>query len=237
MQVREYPPRAYTIQSLTVLGDEFHGNTLPDSSRFSPNLQKYRCISENRGISSEPMIVEVILRLPQPSGLIILETWKLSLQSDSLIMGKSLLQQQSRMYDECQRFCLAIHICINELPTAKFIKQLYSHDPQTRLKIALRLSSGTANGIEKQFIPYAIRTYTFPPAAHVYGNFVLSTTCITDFSRLLADLSLWDYSPNQLGITFPRNYLQINRKGKKFLGVSGKQAEKPKVSFHGLIPH
>jgi hypothetical protein len=185
------------------------------------------------------MIVEVVLRLPQPSGLIILETWKLNLaygQSDDL-KDKSPLQQRSRMYDECQKFCLAIHICINELPTAKFIRQLQCHDPQTRLKIALRLSSGSADGIEKQFVPYALRTYTFPPAAHVYGNFLLSTTCITDFSRLLADLSLWNYYPNQLGIAIPRNYLQIRRKGFFSPGVSGKQAEKPKASFHGLIPH
>jgi hypothetical protein len=138
------------------------------------------------------------------------------------------------MYDECQKFCLAIHICINELPTAEFIRQLHFHDPQMRLKIALRLSSGSADGIEKQFVPYTLRTYTFPPAAHVYGNFVLSTTCITDFSRLLADLSLWNYYPNQLGIAFPRNSLQISRQGKISPVVS---AEKPKASFHRFVPH
>lgn len=228
------PFAAYTIQSLTVLVDEFRGNTLLDSSspsRFLPNLQKYRHISENRGIRPEPMIVEVILRLPQSSGLIILETWKLSLtygQSDNL-MVKSPISQHSWMYDECQRFCLAIHICINELPTAKFVRQLHSqtsHSPNSHpmgLKIALRLSSDPTNGIEKQFVPYAIRTYTFPPASHLYGNFELSTTCITDISRLLADLSLWNYYPDQLGITFSPS-------------VSRKRAEKPKAIFADPFP-
>jgi len=188
------------------------------------------------------MIIEVILQLPQSSGLIILESWKLSLtygQSDNLMD----IQQRSRMYDECQRFCLAIHICINELPTARFVRQLHpqtNHSPKNHpmgLKIALRLGSDSKDGIEKQFVPYAIRTYTFPPASHLYGNFMLSTTCITDISRLLADLSLWNYYPDQLGIPFSRNYLQISRKGEISPGVSGKQAKSPKASFHGLIPH
>ena len=60
-------------------------------------------------------------------------------------------------------------------------------------------------------------------AAH---TFALSTTCITDPSRLLADLSLRNYHPDQLRIAFPPNYPQT--KGESPPGVSGKQAEKPK---------
>jgi len=190
------------------------------------------------------MIVEVVLQLPQSSGLIILETWKLSLtygQIDSL-MDKSPLSQQCRMYDECQKFCLAIHICINELPTAKIIRALHpqtSHSPNSHsmgFKVAVRLGSGPTDGVEKQFVPYAIRTYTFPPASHLYGSFVLSTTCITDFGRLLADLSLWNYYPDQLGIALSPNYPQVRKKGQFPPGVSGKQAEKPKANSTDSFP-
>jgi hypothetical protein len=236
---RVSPFAAHATQSLTVFADEFRGNTLPDSSspsRFLPNLQKYQRISKNRGIPPESMIVEVVLQLPQSSGSIILESWKLSLtygQSASLL-DKSPLSQQCRMYDECQKFCLAIHFCINELPTAKIIRALHpqtNHSPNSQpmgFKIAVQLGSGLTDGIEKQFVPYAIRTYTFPPASHLYGSFALSTTCITDFSRLLADLSLWNYYPDQLRIALPPNNPHVRRKGEIPPAVSGKQAENPK---------
>ncbi|KIM41374.1 hypothetical protein M413DRAFT_27735 [Hebeloma cylindrosporum] len=234
--------------------DEFCGNTLPDSSypsRFLPNLQKYRHISKNRAIGREPMIVEVILLLPQPSKAltssrmpepIILETWKLSLADGQSNLTGSILHQRSRMYDECQRFCLAIHVCINELPTAEFIRQIHDSPANSAmgLKIALRLGSGSGNSIEEQFVAYGwarppIRTYTFPPISHVYGNFILSTTCIMDSNRLLADLSLWKYYPGQLGIALFRDYFQIRGKAGFFPGVSGdrlqKEMENPRATL------
>jgi len=170
---------AYALQSLTVLTEEFSSNTqAPDTSPppGSPDLEKYRTISQNHGLGPEPMIVEVILRLPQPSNIakagplglassqmpqpIILETWKLSLEreQDDGLVGKGLVHHLVMMYEERRRFYWAIRICINKLPTEEFIWKI--NGPQTSpnlpmgLKIALRLSPGSANGIEEQFDPY-----------------------------------------------------------------------------------
>lgn len=124
------------------------------------------------------MIVEVILRLPRLSngtkdgslGLIssqipesiILETWKLSLtggQSDGL-MENTRVHRLVKMYEERRRFCWAIRICINKLPSAKFIRQV--HGSQTLrspdglalgFEIVLRLRSGLTGDIERQFVP------------------------------------------------------------------------------------
>ena len=167
---------AHARQNLTVLADEFRGNSLSvtPGSKFLPVLEKYRSISKNHGLGTEPMIIEVILRFPQPSTItkagplrltssqaprpIILETWKISLtcgQGDGL-MGNDFVHHLVRMYEERRKFYLAIHICINKLPTGNFIGQV--HDSSANLlkglKIALRLSSGSANEIEKQFTPY-----------------------------------------------------------------------------------
>jgi len=64
---------------------------------------------------------------------------------------------------------------------------------------------------------------------------MLSVACITDSSRLLADLKLCVYRPSRLGIALSRNYLQINGQGESISGVSGKQAAAPKASIHRPI--
>jgi len=164
---------AYALQSLTVLID---GNTrAPDTSPppGSPNLEKYRNISQNRGVEPEPMIVEVILRLPQRSKggrlgstssqmwqPIILETWNLSLAYDDGLVGGDLIHHLVRMHEEPRYFYWTISIYINRLPTEIFIRQI--NGPRTSrppslpmgLEIALRLSPGSTNDIEKQFAPY-----------------------------------------------------------------------------------
>jgi len=164
---------AHAPQNLTVLADGNSLSVIPGSS-FLPDLEKYRSISKNHGLGTEPMIIEVILRFPQPSTItkvgplrltnsqvprsIVLETWKISLtcgQGDGL-MGNDFVHHLVRMYEERRKFYLAIHICINKLPTGNFIRQVHDSPPNLPkgLKIALRFSSGSANEIEKQFTPY-----------------------------------------------------------------------------------
>ena len=171
---------AYALQSLTVLTDEFSGNTqAPDTSPppGSPDLEKYQNISQNLGLEPEPMVVEVILRLPQRSNIakgrlgstspqiwqpIILESWNLSLacEQDDGLLRRDLIHHLVKMHEEPRYFYWTISIYINRLPTEDFIRQI--HGPRTSrppslpmgLEIALRLSQGSTNDIEKQFAPY-----------------------------------------------------------------------------------
>ncbi|KIM41373.1 hypothetical protein M413DRAFT_147511 [Hebeloma cylindrosporum] len=211
--------------------DELPDNTLTGTSppaRFLPDLEKYRTISKIRGLGVEPMIIEVILGLPQP---IILETWQLSLtgQSDANFMEKGLFYHLVKMYEERRKFYWGIRICLNKLPKVKFIGRIHdshmSFSPDTPIEIALRLSSGSGNGIEKQFVSYGseplpIQTYTSPPISHIYGDFVLSVICLTDSSRLLVLLCCFD---------IVGNHLKIKEQGGPSLTVSGEQEARARV--------
>jgi len=154
--------------------DEFGDRTVSKTlspSRSLPNLEKYRRFSHC--LWPAPMVIEVVLKLPQLNaattgspGLIspdsiILEIWKLSLawgQNDDL-MESSPIHQLTRMYEERRRFFWHIRICLGKLPAAKFARQVQisqaCHSPSGHgmgPEILVRFSSGPADAIKKQFV-------------------------------------------------------------------------------------